>query len=126
MRFFAIPAAALVLLASCSDPDPAPLDAVTQSDPTVASVPLRVEFDCGKPNLMVVDFDRAAGTATVQPPAGNIVILPQRPTASGFRYESDGYELIGKGDEVEWLALLADPITCTVKSTSDLTPDGTP
>lgn len=107
---------ALAALAWGCDNAPAtgPLDAVTATDPAAAQEPLRVMFDCGDNRQMTVDFDRAGGTATVQPPAGMMVMLPQRPTASGFRYESDGYELSGKGDEVRWVPLMGDPLTCTV------------
>jgi hypothetical protein len=104
-----------LLIASCGDSDPGPLDAVTQTDPGEATAPLRVSFDCGGVGTLIVDFDRAAGAATIQPPAGNIVMLPQRKVDRGFHYEADGYSLKGQGSKAVWAPLMADPVTCTVK-----------
>lgn len=104
-----------LLISGCGDSEPGPLDAINQTGAASASVPMRISFDCGTLGAMIVDFDRTSGTATIQPPAGNIVMLPQRPVKRGFHYEADGYRLTGQGSKAIWAPLMADPVTCTVK-----------
>ncbi|MBX6369199.1 MAG: META domain-containing protein [Rhodospirillales bacterium] len=69
-----------------------------------------VRLDCiGRQSIELAFSD---ATARLTDPRGRVVLLSQRPSGSGIRYEGEGHLVRGKGDMVTWTAPGSSPIEC--------------
>lgn len=70
----------------------------------------RVTYACDRgPGLTVVYTE---GAARIEGADGQAIVLPQRPSGSGFWYETPTHSLRGKGDEVTYTVGRMVPMTC--------------
>jgi membrane-bound inhibitor of C-type lysozyme len=76
------------------------------------AIPMQ-EFRCDDNTVLSVSFH--ADEATVVLPNGEIAVLPQQRSGSGFWYASDRYELRGKGNEASWRSNQRPPIQCRTR-----------
>lgn len=74
-----------------------------------ADVPTAV-YKCEDGSQFSVCFENE--TAQLTFPDGTAYVLPVAISGSGFRYEADGRELRGKGDEATWTVPGAEPLNC--------------
>jgi membrane-bound inhibitor of C-type lysozyme len=70
----------------------------------------RVTYACDRgPGLTVVYTE---GAARIVGSGGEDIVLPQRPSGSGFWYETPQHSLRGKGNEVTYTVGRMVPMTC--------------
>lgn len=92
---------ALVTLAACQTPCPAPEEG-----------PTRARFACEDGSALDVTFTRGPDTAIVRQEGYTELVLPARISGSGYRYVEGGDELRGRGMEVMWAREGAEETTC--------------
>ncbi|NIJ18747.1 hypothetical protein FHS95_000416 [Sphingomonas naasensis] len=94
-----LPIALFAALAACAHRPPAMTD-------------LRVTNACDRaPGIIVV---YAGDSARIVTPASDAeVVLPRKPTASGFWYESPTHSIRGKGKQITYTVGRMIPMTCT-------------
>lgn len=115
MSRFAVSAGSLgliagLLLAGCETHPQSGPGAVAA--PTPASTSRRdVAFACEDGSKLTVVF--AGGTATATDPHGRSIHLTQQESASGIRYEGEGYALRGKGQEIDWTMADGNALACS-------------
>ncbi|MGE0742564.1 MAG: MliC family protein [Hyphomonadaceae bacterium] len=83
--------AALLAVAACQTPCPAP-----ETGPTTTT------FRCEDGSDINVTFTRTPDSARVVQEGYTTIDLPARITGSGFRYAEEGTELRGRGGEAFW------------------------
>lgn len=93
--------AALLALAACQTPCPAQTSSTRTAD-----------FVCTDGSDIRVTFSHGPDFANIVQEGYAPVQLPQRPTASGYRYAAGGAELRGRGVEVRWTRPGADETLC--------------
>ncbi len=100
-----VPALAAMLLAGC---------ATTKPPTTPPQDERRVTYGCDRgPDLTVVYTE---GQASIIGSDGSAaVVLPQRPSASGFWYETPTHSIRGKGDEVTYTVGRMVPMSCKAR-----------
>ena len=78
----------------------------------------RVTFACERGADLVVVFDDEA--ARIVNPDGSEIVLPHRPSASGFLYETPTHSLRGQGTEAIYTIGRMAPIRCQQNNTANM------
>lgn len=88
----------------------AALSSCASTDPSGSAGQRRVTYACEHgANLTVVYTE---GQARIEDGDGKPIVMPQRPSGSGFWYESPTHSLRGKGDEVTYTVGRMVPMKC--------------
>ncbi|RKE85121.1 MliC family protein [Rhizobium sp. AG855] len=69
-----------------------------------------IKYTCDGGDVLTVAFSESSAELTL--PDGVKVSLPQQQAASGFWYSNGGYELRGKGEELQFAIGRMAPVTC--------------
>ncbi|WP_298161647.1 MliC family protein [Brevundimonas sp.] len=131
MRHLILIAAAVSVLAACSQQRPASaptdgeavrqraIDAQTARRRTGAEVQdralnrvIRTVYLCDNGERLSVDFDNPRAMATIRNSSGEAVDLYQERAADGIWYKASAYELRGKGILATWTADGRQPTEC--------------
>ena len=70
-----------------------------------------VAFACEDGSRLAVVF--TGGTATATDAHGRSIHLTQQESASGIRYEGEGYALRGKGEDIDWTMADGNALACS-------------
>ena len=77
-----------------------------------------ITFSCERGPDLTVIFEE--GAAHIMNPDGSDIILPARPTGSGYLYETPTHSLRGQGTEVIYTIGRMAPIRCQQNNTANM------
>lgn len=86
------------------------LAACASKEPAAPGGERRVTYSCELGSDITVVY--SPGQARIEGANGGGMVLPQKPSGSGFWYESPTHSLRGKGDEVSYTVGRMVPMTC--------------
>jgi membrane-bound inhibitor of C-type lysozyme len=98
----AVPVFAILALAACQTPCPAPPQQPTQAT-----------YECEDGSILNVTFMHNPDAARVAQEGYTVVDLPARVAGSGYRYSSNGVELRGRNTTARWSRPGAAETECT-------------
>ena len=78
----------------------------------------RVTFDCDQDRDLTVVFEE--NQARIINTDGSEIVIPQRPSGSGFWYESPTHSLRGQGTEMTYTIGRMAPIQCRQNNTANM------
>ena len=78
----------------------------------------RITYSCERGSDLTVIFD--GDEARILNPDGSAIVLPARPSGSGFWYESPTHSLRGQGTEATYTIGRMAPIRCQQNNTDNM------
>lgn len=115
--------AAVTALTACTDggeslsktamPPPPSVSEAPPAPTPAAAATITADFTCENGAKLHVVFDNTANTATVTTGTIKNLVLPIKPSGSGYWYSDGRHGLRGKGKDVMWEVGRMVPIKCT-------------